>query len=80
VWPLLTPLADEKMERFRYAVLEGRLTAFLQPYVQPGYRVLIEDILNPDRDGIYVAEGVEVRFGMGGGRRIIELGPKVGNT
>jgi hypothetical protein len=73
----LKQLADERMARFRYRGLDGRLTAFLQPYVQPGYRVSIADSLNKDRDGIYVAESVEVRFGVGGARRIIEVGPRV---
>lgn len=73
----LKRLADERMTRFRYKGLEGRLTAFLQPYVQPGYSVSIIDSLNKDRDGTYVAESVEVRFGVGGARRIIEVGPRV---
>jgi hypothetical protein len=73
----LKQLADERMEQFRYSGLDGQLTAFLQPYVQPGYRVSIADSLNKDRDGIYLAESVEVRFGVGGARRIIEIGPRV---
>ncbi len=73
----LKQLADERMARFRYKGLDGRLTAFLQPYVQPGYRVSITDSLNKDRNGTYVAESVEVRFGVSGARRIIEVGPRV---
>ena len=69
--------ADEKKFLMNYSGLEGRLTGFLQPYCSPGYTVKLIDKLNPDVNGIYMAESTEVLFGIGGGRRHVELGPKI---
>lgn len=71
-------LADEKQDRLNYLGYEGKLTGFLKPYCIPGYKVYITDTRYPDLTGYYLAESVEIRFGVKGARRIIEIGPQIG--
>ena len=70
-------MADEKQSIFNYNGLEGKLTGFLQPYCEPGYSVNLIDTINMDANGIYLVESTDIVFGMGGARRIVELGPKI---
>lgn len=75
--PTLQDLATEKQTFLNYTGLEGNLTGFLQPYCAPGWTVQLVDRLNPDANGVYIVESTEVVFGMGGARRMVELGPKI---
>lgn len=74
----LKTLAQEKQDRLNYLGYEGKLTAFLKPYCAPGYKIYITDTRYPELAGDYLCESTEVRFGVGGGRRMIEVGPKIG--
>jgi len=60
--------------KYRYAGYEGKITAFLQPFALPGWKATIQDIQYNGRDGDYIIVSSEVRFGGGGGRRILEIG------
>ena len=71
-------LANEKQYRMNYAGYEGVVNGFLQPYCAPGYQATIIDDRYPERNGVYLVEGVTVTFGVMGARRAVELGPKVG--
>jgi len=70
-------LAEEKVLCNNYQGCEGIIEGLLQPYVAPGYKVYIQDNVSPAINGTYLAESTEVRFGVDGARRIVELGPKV---
>lgn len=72
-------LADEKASRMCYVGYEGKLTAFLQPYVGPGYQAMIMDKRLGDQQNLYLVESVEIQYGKNGARRIIESGIKLGN-
>ena len=74
----LQKIANEMQYQKNYTGFEGSITAFLQPLVRPGYKVHIRDDRYPDSEGDYMAEGVEVVFGMHGARRIVEVGPQIG--
>jgi hypothetical protein len=76
--PVLKMLAQEKQKRFNYTGYEGRINAFLQPYALPGYKANMQDTQYPERNGAYLVEGIEVVYGMGGARRVIEIGPQIG--
>jgi hypothetical protein len=71
-------MAAEKEYRTNYKGYEGRLTGFLQPFCQPGYKATIINTLYPKLDGDYMVEETEVKFGMGGARRLVVLGPSIG--
>lgn len=71
-------IAQEIEWRKNYKGYEGTVTAFLEPFCLPGYRVYITDSRYKQRDGTYMCESTEVTFGTSGARRIIEIGPKVG--
>lgn len=71
-------LAEERIRQHTYIGYEGRLIAFLQPYVVPGNKVHVTDALNEKMNGTYVVESTEVVFGVNGARRILELGVRTG--
>lgn len=60
-----------------YKGYEGKLTGFLRPLCFPGDTAFITDKRFTDRDGDYLVESVEVIYGTGGARRIVEIGPKL---
>jgi len=76
--PALKQLANEKAYKLNYSGYEGAVISFLQPYAAPGYTAVIVDDRYPDRNGVYAIEGVEIKFGIGGARRIVEIGPELG--
>ncbi len=74
----LKQLADEKAFQVGYDGYEGSLTAFLQPFAEPGYEAFITDDRFPERNGTYLIESVEVSYGIKGARRILDIGPRFG--
>lgn len=74
----LKQVAQEKQDRLNYLGYEGKLTAFLNPYCIPGYKIYITDKRFPDLAGWYLCESIDIRFGIGGARREIEVGPRIG--
>lgn len=69
--------ADEKRLKLNYTGYEGKLTAFLDPYAFIGMRANIVTPELPKLDGVYLIDGMEVRFGQAGARRIVGIGPKL---
>lgn len=71
-------ILDQISKRRRKEILnegyEGSFTAFLQPYVEPGMSVSIEDGMYPDRKGNYFVIGTSGEFGPNGGRQKIRIG------
>ena len=70
--------ADEVANRMNYTGYAGNVTGFLQPYCLPGYVATVYDARYPALKGDYLVESTEVTFGMGGGRRRVGLGVKLG--
>lgn len=70
--------ANEKASRQNYSGYEGHINAFLEPYCAPGYDAVIMDSRYPERNGTYLVESTEVRYGVNGARRIVGIGPKLG--
>jgi len=73
----LKELAEAKLNLLKYDGMEGSLTTFLTPYATHG---MVAELADPDyndgRTGSYFIDSVEVKFGLNGARRVIELGPK----
>lgn len=69
--------AQEKEYFMNYIGYEGKLTAFGVPFALPGFNAYIIDSRYPELEGTYVIESIQVKFGMGGYRRISEIGPMV---
>lgn len=74
---VMKKFAQEKVNQINYTGYEGTLTAFLQPFCEPGYLATIIDNRYPERNAKYLVEGTEVIFGINGARRIIEIGPRL---
>ena len=71
-------IANEKQYQANYHGYMGHITAFLQPFAQPGYKAIISDDEYSERNGIYMVESTSVSFGVSGARRSVELGPMIG--
>lgn len=70
-------IAMKSAEKFRYAGYEGKITTFLIPYCEPGYKAIIDDPRYPERNGDYIIESLEVGYGVSGARRNVEIGVKI---
>lgn len=73
----LKAMADTKLRKLQYDGYEGKITAYLEPYCEPGYKAILEDLRYPERGGNYLVESTEVTYGANGGRRIVQIGLKV---
>ncbi|MBL0144937.1 MAG: hypothetical protein IPP48_03425 [Chitinophagaceae bacterium] len=60
-----------------YDGYEGKITSFLQPFCQHGWKAGLTDKSFPERSGDYLITSVEVTYGMSGARRTVELGEKI---
>ncbi len=73
----LQQLADTEAKKMSYDGYEGKITAFGQPYCEPGDRALLEDKKYVERSGKYIVQNVEIGWGMNGFRRSIGIGEKI---
>lgn len=73
----LKKVAEAEAGKLRYDGYEGKITGFLEPFALPGYRVILQDPNYSEREGTYLIESTEVKFGTSGGRRICEIGKKI---
>lgn len=73
----LKKVAEAEAGKLRYDGYEGKITGFLEPFALPGYRVILQDPNYGEREGTYLIESTEVKFGTSGGRRICEIGKKI---
>jgi hypothetical protein len=73
----LQEMADAKHSTLTFDGYEGKITAFLVPYCEPGYKCILEDLRYPDRAGKYIVESIQVTYGVTGARRIVSIGKKL---
>ncbi len=71
-------MANEKQYSKNYSGYEGTITAFLQPFCQPGYLASISNSSYKERNGRYLVLSTKVTFGTRGATREIGLGPLLG--
>jgi hypothetical protein len=70
----LQKLAQEAYTQRVYTGYEGSFTAWLVPYVDAGYKVVIRDNDYPSRNGTYYVTAVETRLSREGGVRKVTIG------
>lgn len=73
----LQQMASAKLNQLSYDGYEGKITAFLQPFCEPGCRVVLEDKKYVERSGNYFCESIEVTYSTNGARRILGIGAKL---
>jgi hypothetical protein len=73
----LEQMAQAKQQSLSYDGYEGKITAFGEPYCEPGYKAVITDLKYKERIGSYLVEGVDVSYGTGGFRRTVQIGIKL---
>lgn len=73
----LKQMAEAEHRSISYTGYEGKITAFLEPYCEPGYSATIIDAKYPQREGKYMINSVEVVYGMSGARRTVDIGFKL---
>jgi len=74
----LKEIATREIERLRYEGFRGKIKTFLFDVVKHGDEIEIIDKRIPERQGIYLAEAIEVQIGINGYFQVIKLGAKVG--
>ncbi|HLO38373.1 MAG TPA: hypothetical protein VK173_07785 [Lacibacter sp.] len=73
----LTAIANAERNKLSYDGYEGKITAFVEPYCEPGYGAIIIDRKYPERAGKYIVNAIEVQYGLSGARRIVDIGEKL---
>lgn len=73
----LKVLAANELEKFKFDGFAGSISAFLEPYAEPGFVVHLKDEQFEERSGSYYCEETQVEFGQGGARRKITIGARV---
>ena len=73
----LDKMAKAKLAQETFDGYEGEITAFLEPYCRTGYRASYKSKKYAEKDGNYFIEGITINFGLGGARRIPQLGLKL---
>lgn len=69
--------AEEELATIVYTGFEGSFTGWLIPYVEPAYRIELNDSDYPEKTGQYYVVATETTFGSGGGQRKITIGKKI---
>ncbi len=73
----LKKLAQTAHDGKVYEGYEGDFTAWLVPYIEPGYSVMLKDDDDEVKNGKYYVLKVDTTFDSSGGKRIIGLGKKL---
>lgn len=73
----LQSMADAKHQVLSYDGYEGKITTFLTPYCEPGYRAVIDDKKYAERSGNYLVDSVETTYTTSGARRKVGIAFKL---
>lgn len=73
----LKELAQTAHDGKVYEGYEGDFTAWLVPYIEPGYSVMLKDDDDEVKNGKYYVLKVDTTFDSSGGKRIVGLGKKL---
>jgi hypothetical protein len=74
---MLKRRGEEELKYLVFTGYEGSITAWLIPYVEPGYSATVRDAEYEYKDGTYYVVAVTTTFDENGGVRKIELGRKL---
>jgi hypothetical protein len=70
--------AQEEIQKYKYSGYDGKITAFLQPYCQPGMKVKLVDPKYNEKSGTFYIVSTKVEFGRSWARRQVEIDIKLG--
>jgi hypothetical protein len=74
----LKKYADDRLKTLKVDKMSGDITAFGEPFVRKGDRILFRDDINKERDNkVFVIEAVKYSFGIGGYRQTVTLGDEI---
>lgn len=73
----LKKVAEREIETLRYEGFRGKFKTFLQPVMYHGDEIELIDEDLPERNGVYLVEGVDYEIGVNGYFQIITLGAKI---
>lgn len=73
----LQSMAAKKLTELKFNGYEGKITSFLEPFADIGYKGILTDPKYPQRNGSYFIDSIEVIYGIKGGRRKAEIGIKL---
>jgi hypothetical protein len=73
----LKKVAEREIETLRYEGFRGKFKTFLQPVMYHGDEIELIDKDLPERNGVYLIEGVDYEIGVSGYFQIITLGAKI---
>jgi len=65
--------ADQELLKFKYEGFRGSFETFLEPQVKHGDSVTLIDDRITDKNGTYLVKSVVTRYGISGGRQMVEL-------
>jgi hypothetical protein len=68
---------EEEMKHLAYDGYEGSITAWLIPYVEPGYAATLHDADYEYRNGTYYVPAVTTEISASGGVRKVQIGRKL---
>ena len=74
----LKMVADKMLAEQKYSGYEGKITTFGFPFVQHGWKTILEDPRYHGRDGQYLIDSMEVSYNTNGFRRNLGISIKVG--
>lgn len=66
-------LATDLLNRFKFTGFRGTFTGFMDPKIQHGDPIRLQDDIIPDRNGTYLVKRVISKCGVDGGRQVITL-------
>lgn len=67
----------DNLDKYVWEGFTGGFTTFLQPTINHSDCIDLSDKEHPERDGRYLIQGVEIVFGINGGRQTVELRNRV---
>ncbi len=70
--------AEEELRLVVYTGFEGNFVGWLKPYVEPTYKIRLQDCEYPQHTGNYYVVATDTKFSSSGGERTITLGYKIG--
>ncbi len=73
----LKSIAEGYLKKLSFTGYEGKIVTFLQPFAEHGDTAALEDNRYKKRGGGYFIAGTDVRYGMSGARREVEISKKL---
>jgi hypothetical protein len=70
--------AEQEWNLFAYDGYEGNFTGWLIPFVEPAYKISLNDSDYPVKSGNYYVVAVETKFSSSGGERVVTTGKNTG--